>query len=114
MAVAMCPSSFSQYIPGHLDRYYSMEATPSPPSSLQHHVVPEYYHELEDDAFHSDEELQKVSIIYNYSWSICVFWYCGYSVPKPCKNLALFIPPFSCIILDSKRNGMLPWPEKQW
>ena len=65
MAVAMCSSSQYMHPAGHhIDRYYSMEGTPSPPSSVhQHHVVPEYYAEFEDDAFHSDEELQKVSIL---------------------------------------------------
>ena len=63
MAVAMCPTNqYDQYV--HLDRYYSsMEGTPSPPSSVPQHVVPEYYQEFEDDAFHSDEELQKVSSV---------------------------------------------------
>lgn len=46
-------------MPAHLERYYSMEMTPSPPSVPQQHVVPDYYRELDDDAFHSDAEIQK-------------------------------------------------------
>ncbi len=64
----MCPTNqYDQYM--HIDRYYSsMEGTPSPPSVPQH-VVPEYYPaEFEEDhAFHSDEELQKVSSVSLYS-----------------------------------------------
>ncbi len=63
MAVAMCATQnhYGMHA-GHVDRYYSMEGTPSPPSSVPH-VVPEFYTEFEDDAFHSDEELQKVSFL---------------------------------------------------
>lgn len=46
----------------HLDRYYSLETTPSPQSVPPQHVVSGYYPELEDDAFHSDEEIQKVRV----------------------------------------------------
>lgn len=61
MAVAMCAHSnpMSSYMTcgapmPHADRYYSLEGTPSPPSVPQQNV---YY---DDDAFHSDEEIQKV------------------------------------------------------
>ena len=65
MAVAMYAINCMQHgttIPAHLERYYSMEMTPSPPSVPQQHVVPDYYRELDDDAFHSDAEIQKVGL----------------------------------------------------
>lgn len=39
-------------------RYYSLGGTPSPPPPDS--VASGYYPELDEDAFHSDEEIQKV------------------------------------------------------
>lgn len=51
MAVAVCPPVLQSQ--SHIDRYYSIEGTPSPQSVV-------YYPELDDEAFQSDEEIQKV------------------------------------------------------
>lgn len=56
MAVAVCPPvTQSAAAAQHVERYYSMDGTPSPQS-----VPHVYYPELDEEAFQSDEEIQKV------------------------------------------------------
>lgn len=63
MAVALCASQTLCHSAGASDAYY-FETTPSPASVHQHSPsVAEYYPEFEDDAFQSDEEIQKVRFV---------------------------------------------------